>query len=69
MADVTIIEQRLAALEADVARLKKGRWDPNENAADWLQRISGSFKDVPEFDEVIRLGREIRQADRPPDQP
>ncbi len=31
----------------------------------WINSISGSFKDDPDFEEILRLGREIRQADRP----
>jgi len=27
--------------------------------------VAGSFKDDPEFDEVLHLGHEIRAADRP----
>jgi hypothetical protein len=59
------IEQRLAALEADVARLKQ--LVSASPAANWFERVSGSMKDDPAFEEVLRLGRETRQADRPSD--
>jgi hypothetical protein len=65
MADTTI-EQRLSRLEAEVAELKQ-RIDSSTGDGNWIARISGSMKDEPAFDEVLRLGREIRQADRPPD--
>ena len=32
----------------------------------WIDRITGSFQDDPEFDEILRLGREMRNTD-PPD--
>jgi hypothetical protein len=44
-------------------------YDIEETAADWIERISGSFKDDPGFEEMVRLGREFRQADRPHDDP
>jgi hypothetical protein len=34
-------------------------------AADWLDRVIGSMKDEPAFDEVLAHGRAMRQADRP----
>jgi hypothetical protein len=63
MAETENVERRLAALEQEVAELK--RRIPGAGKPDWRQRVAGSFKDEPEFDEVLRLGREIRQADRP----
>ena len=36
-------------------------------AADWIERISGTFKDGPVFAEMVRLGREYREAGRPSD--
>lgn len=30
----------------------------------WFDRVAGSFKDDPEFDDILRLGRDIRQTDR-----
>ncbi len=31
----------------------------------WLDEVSGSFETDPEFDEVVRLGKELRKADKP----
>lgn len=57
------VEDRLSALESEVANLRKQlASDP-----DWISKISGSMEDYPEFDEVLRLGREIRNSDRPSD--
>jgi hypothetical protein len=66
MADLANIEQRLAALEAEVAQLKR-QAAKSETGAEWLDRVSGRFKDDPVFEEIVRLGREAREADRPPD--
>lgn len=33
--------------------------------ADSMDRLRGSFKNQPDFDEVLRLGREFRNADNP----
>ncbi len=61
-----MIEQRLTNLESEVAALKH-RLDQPAAKRNWLQQIAGSMKDYPEFDEVARLGAEIRQRDRPAD--
>jgi hypothetical protein len=60
------LEQRVTALEAEVAALKQ-RVTTMHPGADWLEHLSGSMKDYPEFEEVVRLGREIRRADSPED--
>lgn len=63
------IEQRLAALEAEVAELKQrlDQWTaPKPN---WIEEMTGSMKDYPEFEEVVRLGAEFRRAQRDPDAP
>ena len=58
------LEERLAAVEAAVADLRR-RLPERPPAPDWLDRVTGSFKDEPAFDEVLRYGREFREADRP----
>lgn len=68
MATGTQIEQRLRAVEDALAALKEKveKLTPESN---WIEAITGSMEDVPEFDEVLRLGRLMRQADRPDDTP
>ena len=63
------LEQRVAALEQEVADLKKQLRAPESDNGDWVERMSGSMKDYPEFDEVIRLGAEWRRSQLPPDEP
>jgi hypothetical protein len=62
----TSLEQRLEAVEAAIVELKQQKTNPESN---WLEQITGSFKDDPIFDEVLAHGREFRYADRPHDEP
>jgi hypothetical protein len=57
-------EQRITALEQTVRELQE-TINSRKPAPDWLDRVIGSMKDEPAFDEVLALGRAIRQADRP----
>ena len=57
------IEERLTLVERELAELKT-RLPPEPKPENWIEKISGSMKDFPEFDEVLRLGKEFRDADR-----
>jgi len=56
------IESRLAKIERELAILKAKEARDKSN---WIADITGSFKDDPDFEEIVRLGREIRDAERP----
>ena len=58
------LEQRMTALE-DAMRELQEAMRARHPAPDWLDRVIGSMKDEPAFDEVVALGRAIRQSDRP----
>jgi hypothetical protein len=58
------LEQRLETVEKELAELK-GEIKTLIPRPNWISAICGTFKDDPEFDEVLRLGKEIREADRP----
>jgi hypothetical protein len=60
------IEQRLANVERELAELK-GELQTLKPARNWIDSICGTFRDDPEFDEVLRLGKEIRDAEQPPE--
>jgi hypothetical protein len=60
MATNTSLEERLAAVEAAIAELQQVVTPQPTN---WLQQITGSFKDEPAFEEVLAYGRAIRQGD------
>jgi hypothetical protein len=64
MSETPTIEERLLHVEKDVADLKS-RIEGLRSKGNWIDKITGSFQDDPEFDEILRLGRDIRQADRP----
>jgi hypothetical protein len=55
------LEERLAAVEAAIAQLQQQIVISQK--INWLQQITGSFKDEPAFEEVLAYGRAIRQGD------
>jgi hypothetical protein len=61
MATNTSLEERLAAVESAIAQLQKQVSTPQ--TTNWLQQITGSFKDEPAFEEVLAYGKAIRQGD------
>jgi hypothetical protein len=63
MSDNGRIEQRLAVVEEELARLRQKIDDrPKGN---WIERLTGSFKDDPNFEEIVKLGADIRKSQRP----
>lgn len=65
MTEIELIQERLTKLEREFEALKQ-RMEKPETMKDWLGRVSGRFKGDPDFDEIVRLGREWRQAQREP---
>ena len=59
------IELRVAALEAEVAHLKKQVEKSVPAKRDWLDEIFGVFDNDPIYEEAMRLGREYRESLRP----
>lgn len=55
------VEERLSVLEAEVQAVKRQLAKMGKPRA-WLDDIAGSMDPWPEFEEVLRLGREFRQA-------
>ena len=60
----TLIEQRLTAVEKMIRELQHQLANA-QPASNWIEQITGSFKDEPAFEEVLEIGRAIRSTDRP----
>jgi hypothetical protein len=55
------MEDRIAALESELADVKRQLSTLTKPRA-WLDDVVGSMTSWPEFDEVVRLGREWRES-------
>lgn len=58
------LEERLAHVELELAQLKS-QLKTRQPREDWLAGMIGLFKDDVEFQEILRLGKLQRDADRP----
>jgi hypothetical protein len=58
----TKIEKRLAALELEVADLKKKISPVNETNRPWWEINAGEFANDPMFEEAMELGRQYRKS-------
>jgi hypothetical protein len=56
------LEQRMTVLEQTVRELRQAL-EARQPGPDWLDRVIGSMKDEPAFDEVLAYGRAIGQAE------
>ena len=64
----TELEARLLAVEAALHEIQR-RLATLAPSPNWLDTISGAFKDDPAFEEVIAFGRAFREAQPYPDEP
>lgn len=61
----TELENRIAALEAEVALLKsKIEKKGNKTEVPWWEQHLGIFADDPAHEEAMRLGREYRESQK-----
>jgi hypothetical protein len=58
------LEERLAYLESEVAKLKT-RAESDSSPVLWWEKIAGTFAENPAYDEAMELGREYRESLRP----
>jgi hypothetical protein len=54
-------EERLSKVEKDLAELKR-RLPPQKDGKSWVEKIAGTFENDPDFDEIVKLGREFRKS-------
>jgi len=59
----TNIEQRLQALEHEVAELKQRLETAPSPTEPWWRKISGIFANDPAYEEAMRLGRQWREKE------
>jgi hypothetical protein len=58
-------EARFAAIEAEIAQLKKQVAANDHAPTNWLTDTFGVYADFPEYDQVIEYGRQYRESSRP----
>ena len=63
MSELEQIRQRLDILEKEIASLKRQRQIPD--ALPGWEHLDGIAAEYPEFDDLLRLGREFRKKGRP----
>lgn len=58
------IEKRVAVLEEELASLRR-KVEGSEPLQSWWERIAGTFKNDPVYEQAMKLGREYRQSLKP----
>jgi hypothetical protein len=66
MASANTPEERLAKIERELAELRHRVGIPNSKSH-WITDMVGRFANDPVFDEIARLGKELRDAEDPND--
>lgn len=56
------VEERLAKVERDLEAMKRDKQADGSNLG-WLEKVRGTFKDDPDFIEIVQLGKEIRDKE------
>jgi len=60
------VEERLAKIEREIEMLKKSHDSPRKKD-NWISSIVGTFKGDSDFKEIVRMGKEQRDAEQPPE--
>lgn len=56
------LKDRLDALEREVRQLKSAVRRSKKKPQPWWERLAGTFKDDPVFDEIVESGNHYRKA-------
>jgi len=59
---VASIENRVAALEGEVARFKQQVSAVTKPSGPWWEEIRGAFENDPIYEDAMRRGREYRES-------
>jgi hypothetical protein len=59
------LEKRLQAVEEAVRRLQSQLEGTEDPRTMWWREQVGRFKDDPEFEEILRFGKQYRESLRP----
>jgi hypothetical protein len=60
MSSAPSLEERVTQLEQQMSQVLE-KIDSRSPKPGWISKITGSFENCPEFDEIVRLGREFRR--------
>ncbi|MDX1927463.1 MAG: hypothetical protein SFV81_13155 [Pirellulaceae bacterium] len=64
MANANTLEERLTKIENELAELRN-RLCSRDSKSNWITKMVGRFENDPVFDEIARLGQELRDAEEP----
>jgi hypothetical protein len=59
------LEERVQALEEELARLKAELKRGAKSKQPWWEQIAGTFANDPVYEEAMQLGRKYRESLRP----
>ena len=56
------VEERLAKVERELEAIKREKQAENSKLG-WLERVKGTFKGDQDFEEIVQLGKELRDRE------
>ncbi len=62
--DLEVMERRLAAMEAAVAKIQS-TLGMNAATPNWIEQVAGTVKDTEVLEEMMKYAREYRHVDDP----
>ena len=65
MSAIEKLEERITALESQVAELKRKNGKGERDDRPWPEKIFGTFANDPLYEEAMKLGREYRESTKP----
>jgi hypothetical protein len=60
--DMATVEERLAKVERELEIIKRDR-QAESSRLGWLERVKGTFKGDSDFEEIVKLGKELRDQE------